>query len=120
MLTIELVPAQARDRTASVPAGCPVPRCVVFELNGAITTSLALGSVKVDPGTTLGNLRGDTLEFGFLEEKNIAIDPSWVLRLFDSLSAWDLPDPTRSPLQAPTALPNVVPVVGFGPATGLS
>lgn len=121
LISIELSPAQARHLLDAMPPGCPAPRHVTISpvaLSEDVTSKLASGAVSVKTGEAVGTLTGDTLALGFLDEKRHAIEPSWCLHLFDDLGAWDLTDASRNPLQAFAALPNVVSLLGSGPATG--
>ena len=115
MATIELPPALTRHMTALLDYGLPTPRHVVFGPLSLVDTVLDKwssggGSTTVLPGDDVGVLTGDTLELGFLDAAGLAIDPTWVLRLFDSLGVWALPDPSRNPLLAPAAMPASVSV----------
>lgn len=117
MLSIELGADESWDLRRRVPDGFPIPRYVVFGpviLNSTISTALASGPVPVEAGAILGNLSGPVLELSFFDAKNFAIEPTWCLHLFDSLGAWDLPDPHNNPLQPTTALPPLVSLLSPG------
>ena len=121
MASIELGASQSWDLLKRLPEGYPAPRYVVFgplSLRPEVASALAAGAHSVEPGDVVGSVTGDTLELGFFDAANFAIDPAWCLRLFDSLGAWDLPDPGGNPLLDAAPLPSVVSIVGSGSTSG--
>ena len=124
LVVIELAPALTLHLLTLIPSGYPVPRKVIagpLRLDNAISDWFlsAVDSLTVTAGQIIGRPASDTLELGFLDADDFAIDPSWCLRLFDALRVWDLPDPGSNPFQAPGALPATALVVPRNaPASG--